>query len=302
MTHAKDTQATCRRRQPTQLLCLVLDFLLCGALLLAVLCNVVYHRGLKASTLEWIAEKNNLADTAYATLESYFTQRENATGIEASVYMDAITVEELATLINEEIELGITYLEGSDSTWEYHADFLTLDIAIEEFFTSYAMENGYAFDDTYYERVESVETEAHEEILSVVDVYELSTLYANGILQKLQTVYHLLGWGCYLSDGLVILLVGLLFLCCRKRLHLYPYWIGLGVLISSLWCGIPSGYLLATDYVSAFAIKDPMIYAAVVGYLNHLLESVLVCGSIGTIFGTVLLAFFAVMHKRKKAR
>ncbi|MDE7122292.1 MAG: hypothetical protein K2O42_09045, partial [Oscillospiraceae bacterium] len=62
----------------------------------------------------------------------------------------------------------------------------------------------------------------------------------------------------------------------------------------------PCGYLKATDYIAGFVIKDPQIFAAVVGYLNTMLHQELLQGILTITAGILLIILFAVLTKNSE--
>ncbi len=273
----------------------LLTFLLVFFLLATQLTIFVRTQVLNAEVFRTVAEQEEIADKAYASLESYFKTRANSTGIPANVYTDVMDRDELDKAILLSVSQAFDYLNGKTETYNFTMDFTALEASIETFFSEYAEQNNFKKDKVYEEKVASVIAEAEAEILFVADTFKFSMLYEKGLLE---TVRHYLTYlelaqnACFIGTSVILLL---LILCNRKQFSHILYWCGLAELTSSLLLLAPCVYVLATDYFAGFAIKDPQIFAAVVGFLNLLVDKLTVISVIGLIVSLVCLVVFGLV-------
>lgn len=285
---------------PNVLLTFLLVFLLLGFEALCFVKTQVLDPGVFRTT----AQQEALADKAYDTLDRYFALRSNSTGIPAEVFMGPMDKDALAAGINDSVEQAFTYLQGGSDSFAFTMDFTELDASIDTFFNEYADANRIPKDDVYKEKVASVKAEAHSEILFVTDTFKLSVMEKNGWLTKAIPYVKLLDTGLPACGGALVLLLVLLVLCnLRQPAHLL-YWLGLSLLISGILALIPCIYVTATEYFSGFAIKDPQVFAAVVGFLNLLTGRLLTWEAALAGLGAVLLTAFGIcmgLKARKKA-
>ncbi len=256
---------------PNVILTLLLTFVLlgCEGLLFAK------TQVLSKDNFRTVAQEEQLAEKAYTTLESYFKTRANSTGIPASVYMDVMDQEALEAAILSSVAQAFDYLEGRTETYSYTMDFTALEGSIRTFFEEYASENGYAMDQVFEDKVTSTIQEAESEIIFVTDAFKFSTMHSNGLLEPMRKIVTYLNFGVITCLTAAAVLVLLLIVCNLKQLRHLLYWLGLAGTISSALLMAPCLFVTTTDYFSAFAIKDPLIFSAVVGYLRLLTSSLL---------------------------
>ena len=257
---------------------------------------------LTRSEFETVIEQQNLEEKAYASLESYFQSRANSTGIPAEVYLDAIDKETLKYGILSSADGGFGYLRGFYDNYASYMDLQGLVRSISQFFNDYADENNYQKNDAVFrQKVQDTIDEAESEIYFVTDTFKFSTMYENGWLAKARKAVVLMNQATIaLSISTVILLV-LLMLCCRKKFSEFWYWLGIAGLTSGLLLSAPCLYALKADYFSRFVVKDPQIFAAVVGYLQLMTNQILTTAVCTFIMGAVFLVIFSIFgHKNDK--
>ncbi len=276
---------------PNVLLTLLLTFVLlgCEGLLFAK------TQVLSKQNFRTIAQKEQLAEKAYTTLDSYFKTRANSTGIPSSVYMDVMDQEALEAAILSSVAQAFDYLEGRTETYSYTMDFTALESSIRTFFEEYAAENGYAMDQVFEDKVASTIKEAESEIIFVTDAFKFSTMHSNGLLEPMRKIVTYLNFGVITCLVTAAVLVLLLIACNLKQLRHLLYWLGLAGTISSALLMAPCLFVTTTDYFSAFAIKDPLIFSAVVGYLKLLTSRLLTAEIIVLIVSLLCLIAFGVL-------
>ena len=253
---------------PNVLLTFLLVFLLLGCGLTAFVRTQV----LNAETFSVVTAQEGLADKAYSSLETYFKTRANSTGIPAEVFTDVMDRDELEKAINASVGQAFDYLSGKTAEFGFTMDFTALEQSVQTFFSSYAEENNVVKDKVYEEKVASVIAEAEAEILFVADTFKLTMMYEKGWLGTARHYLTYLGMAqtaCLI--GLAVVLV-LLLLCNLRQISHMLYWCGTAGLTASLLLLAPCIYVTATDYFAGFAIKDPQIFAAVVGFLELLVS------------------------------
>lgn len=258
---------------------------------------------LSKHTFQSIAEQEALADKAYTSLESYFQSRSNSTGIPAEVYTDVIDREMLHAAILDSVNQAFDYLNGKSDSYAFTIDFTEMHVSIEAFFSSYAEENGYQKDQVYEEKVASVIAEAEAKILFVTDTFKFSTMYEKGWLETAKTYISYLNLACTLCIAGAAVLFVLLILCNLKQPAHLLYWSGLAAGIPALLMLIPCAYITATDYFAGFAIKDPQIFAAVVGYLRHITSGVMTMEIVTLVIAVIcfiLFGFLSALQGKKK--
>lgn len=270
----------------------LLTFLLVFFLLAAQLTIFVKAQALNPRIFRQITAEENLADKAYDSLEDYFKSRTNATGIPTEVYMDVITHEAIRTAMDQSVTTAFDYLNGKTDAYEFCMDFTDLEASIEGFFSAYAEENSVQKDQVYEDKVASVITEAEAKITFVTDTFKFSTMYENGWLETARKVVSYLNLATVLCVVAAVILFILLIVCNLRQLEHLLYWSGLAGSISSLLMLLPCIYVTSTDYFSGFAIKDPQIFAAVVGYLRRLVSGVTTMEIVTLIVSVICFAAF----------
>ncbi len=278
----------------------LLTFLLVFFLLATQLTIFAKTQVLNAANFQKIAEQEGLADMAYSSLETYFKTRANSTGIPAEVYTDVMDRDALHEAILGSVSQAFDYLNGKTDTYEFTMDFTALEDSVSTFFSDYAAENNVQKDVVYEEKVASVIAEAEAEILFVADTFKFSTMHKNGWLEMARTLVSYLNLAqtaCIIGTAVLVLL---LILCNLKQLAHLLYWGGLSWLTASLLLLVPCVYVTATDYFAGFAIKDPQIFAAVVGYLELLVSRATTLAIVTLILSMIALAAFGFFHALRR--
>lgn len=278
----------------------LLTFLLVFFLLASQLTVFAKTQALNAASFQKIAEQEGLADMAYSSLETYFKTRTNSTGIPAEVYTDVMDRDALHKAILGSVAQAFDYLNGKTETYEFTMDFTALEDSVSTFFSDYAAENDVQKDAVYEEKVASVIAEAEAEILFVADTFKFRTMHKNGWLETARTAVSYLNLAqtaCIIGTAVLFLL---LILCNLKQLSHLFYWGGLAGLTSSLLLLVPCIYVTATDYFAGFAIKDPQIFAAVVGYLELLVSRATTMTIVTLILSVVALVVFGFFHALRR--
>lgn len=250
----------------------LLTFLLVFLLLASGVTAFVSAQILNADTFRVVTAQEGLADKAYSSLASYFKTRANSTGIPAEVFTEVMDRDELEDAINASVAQAFDYLNGKTEAYEFTMDFTALEASVNGFFSDYAEKNNVVKDKVYEEKVASVIAEAEAEILFVADTFKLSMMYEKGWLGTARHYLTYLGMAqnaCLIALAVVLVL---LLLCNLRQISHMLYWCGIAGMTSALLLLAPCIYVTETDYFAGFAIKDPQIFAAVVGFLELLVS------------------------------
>ena len=277
---------------PNVLLAFLLVFALIGAE--AVL---FVQAMLTPETFRYITKQEALGEKSYAALEKTFTTRAHSTGIPAEVFLDTITQEMMEQQIELHTEQAFAQLgigESRDTAMEYPE----MEASVRAYLENYADENGYEKDAAFEEKVASVTAEARQIVEDTADPFKLGTLRRNGWLDAGKRYLGYLKPAVIGSIALVILLMVLLLFCNLKQKPLLLYWYGLAALVGGVLPLLPCIYLKATDYFAAFAVKDPQIFAAVVGLLRLFTDRALVMAAVTAGCGVLLLIVFAIAGRK----
>jgi hypothetical protein len=281
---------------PNILLTFLLVFVLigCEASVLAsrIACN--------PTTFQVITDQQHLDAKGYESLTSYFKTRSNSTGIPETVFLDAYSQQDLHDAIWSNCEAALGFLNGQRSEYAPASNFTGLEDSVRTFFEDYADKNGFKKDDILEEKIYSTCQEAEAAIRNAADPFKFSTLYSNGLLAKARKAVSSLNTIVIAAAAAVVVLLILLLLCNLKQLEHLCYWIGLAGFIAGGLMAAPCIYLTATDYYSSFAIKDPQIFSAVIGYLKLLTSRCLTMAIITLIVGLIGLLSFILLRSAQR--
>ncbi len=261
---------------------------------------LVSRIALNPTTLQYITQRQQLDEKGYEKLTSYFKTRSNSTGIPEYVYLDAFSREDMHNAVWSNAEEALNYLNGLTGIYEPTCDFTALEASVRAFFEVYASENHVEKDDAYEEKIQSVLREAEAKILSEADPYQFIKLQKSGVLAKLRKVFS------YLNTIILVVIICtavvliLLFLCNLQQLEHLCYWFGLAFFISGGLTAAPCLYITQTDFFSKFAIKDPQVFSAVVGYLQLLTSRWLTIAIVTAIVGLIGLIGFIFLRAAQR--
>lgn len=277
---------------PNVILTLLLVFLLIGSE------GTILARGigLRGTTFLYITEHQQLDAKGYDTLTSYFKRRSHSTGIPETVFLDAISQEDLQEGILRNVNAALDYICGRTDAYEPAMDLTALETAVTDFFVAYAEENDYQQDELFDQKVQSTIDEARAEILLTADPFKFSALQTNGWLAKLRQAVSYLDLAVKISVIASIAVILLLILCNLKQLEHLCYWIGLACFTSGLLSAVPCIYLTASDFFSGFTIKDPQVFSSITGFLRLLTNRGLTMAIITAIVGIIGMIGFAFLR------
>ncbi len=263
-----------------------------GALLLRV-------RALNPATFTQIVNEKALPARVQDELRSFFKEQENASGIPASVYDNAIAEDQLRPIILDTVSNAFSYLNGKTDTLGITPDFMVLNADMTAFFEQYAADNNYEKDALYDETLAKAVKAGSENIQSACDVFRISLLAQAGLLKKVRRVMPYLSYAIIGALCMLVLAVILLVIVNRKEKREVCYWVGTAVLVSSLLMLVPAVYLQATNWFDRFAVKSDQVFAAVTGYLYKMTGTVITAGVIGLVLAVCLYLLRAVMRRKE---
>lgn len=277
------------------------SFILSVLLIFSIIASIgvtVVNAFANPDKLYHIAQEKNLSHVVYTELEKYYSQKYNTTGIPADVYMNAISEDYLDSIIRTKIDNGFYVLMD----WE-QADRIvntTLETALNDFYSNYANSIGAEKDAKYDEKLSEAKANADEIISEYCDVFKFDSMYSHGILKKIAPLYAKLPTLTLIAYGSTIFFMLLILLMNIKSTSTSLYWIGISSLIAGIMGVLPCLYLKATDYFSAFTIKQPQIYTAYTTAMNRITENFLIISLIFLISGIIFTVIYAVLVKNKK--
>lgn len=244
-----------------------------------------------------IIKEEKLSEKVYTALEKDFKEAYNTTAIPPETYMDAITAEWLEAEMCNYTEAYFDYINGAKST-EYKADFTALEESITTFFYDYAESIDYEPDDVFSEKLSETIANAEKNVTQRMDAFYMQTLYENGILTKLQTYLPYvtgLNWGLW---GVSIVLIALLVLLERNGGWRRVYWTGCGLFSAGVLLTAPCAYILGTDAVSGFAVKEPIVYTAITNLLEGALQWFMIKAIVFCAIGLIFLILSVMLNKK----
>lgn len=250
-----------------------------------------------------IAQEKNLSHVVYTELEKYYSQRYNTTGIPADVYMNAISEDYLDKSIYLKITDSFHVIENNqnqDTTIFGLTNEKSIEMALNNFYNDYADSINAPKDAKYDEKLSEAKANAYKVIMEYCDVFKFDSMYSHGILKKIAPLYAKLPTLTLIAYGSAIFLMLLILLMNIKSTSTSLYWIGISSLIAGIMGVLPCLYLKATDYFSAFTIKQPQIYTAYTTVMNKITENFLIISLIFLISGIIFTVIYAVLVKNKK--
>ncbi len=280
----------------------LLTFLLVFVLIACEATILTSRIALNPMTFQVLTDQQHLDTKGYASLQTYFKTRSNSTGIPADVFLDPDSYSELdlRSGILQNTNAALAYMNGQTNEYAPSLEFTKLEDAVRKFFEDYADKNGYKKDDVLEEKIHSTCTEAESAIRNAADPFKFGTLYSNGVLTKVRSAVSYLSMAMIGSIAAAIIILILLILCNLKQMEHLCYWIGLAGFIAGGLMATPCIYLTVTDYYSGFAIKDPQIFSAVIGYLKLLTSRCLTMAIITAIVGFIGLMGFILLRATQR--
>ena len=277
---------------PNVLLTFLLVFVMIGSEISVLASRIA----LNPTSFQVITDQQHLDAKGYESLTTYFKTRSNSTGIPESVFLNAFSQSDLHNAIWTNAQNALTYVNGKTNAYTPTADFTKLEADVRTFFEDYADQNGYQKDDVLEEKIQSTCKEAEAAITNAADPFKFATLQSNGWLAKCRKAVSYLNTAVIACIGGLIVVLILLLICNLKQMEHLCYWLGLAAFIAGGLMAAPCIYVTATDYYSGFAIKDPQIFSAVIGYLKLLTSRCLTMAIVTAVVGIIGLIGFIFLR------
>ena len=284
----------------TYLLSVLLTLLLTFTLLGLTCAVLIRRKALNIGTFTQIINTQDLPRRVHDELQHYYTEHENASGIPASVYENAIAEGQLRPIIQDQVSNLFDYLDGRTDQLGTDPDMTLLERDMTAFFDKYAEENNYQkdalFDDTLAKAIKA----GKENIVSACDVFRIKMLANAGLLKKVRALVPLLHYALIAGGAAALLLLAGLLLLHRKKRSSVFYWFGTAVLVGSVLLLVPAVWLQATRWFDRFAVKSDQVFAAVTGYLYKMTGTAITAAVIGIVLALCLYLLSGITRTKKR--
>ncbi len=244
-----------------------------------------------------IINEEDLAGKAQTALQKDFQAEYNTTMIPPEVYMDAITPEWTVKTMCETAQTAVAYITNADLAYE--TDYTALEESITAYFHEYAESIDYEPDEVFEEKLAETIENAEAKIDSRLDAFYMQALAENDILLKVHKYYPVLEIGVWALAGISVLLAAALVLLDRNNGWRRLYFSGTGLFAGGALMTIPAAYLLFSDIISSFSIKDPVIYPAITGVMETAAHSLFTKAVFFAAMGLVLIGVTVAFNRKK---
>jgi hypothetical protein len=244
-----------------------------------------------------IINEEDLAGKAQTALQKDFQAEYNTTMIPPEVYMDAITPEWTVKTMCETAQTAVAYITNGDLAYE--TDYTALEESITAYFHEYAESIDYEPDEVFEEKLAETIKNAEAKIDSRLDAFYMQTLAENDILLKVHKYYPVLEIGVWALAGISVLLAAVLVLLDRNNGWRRLYFSGTGLFAGGALMTIPAAYLLFSDIISSFSIKDPVIYPAITGVMETAAHYLFTKAVFFAAMGLVLIGVTVAFNRKK---
>lgn len=244
-----------------------------------------------------IINEEDLAGKAQTALQKDFQAEYNTTMIPPEVYMDAITPEWTVKTMCETAQTAVAYITNADLAYE--TDYTALEESITAYFHEYAKSIDYEPDEVFEEKLAETIKNAEAKIDSRLDAFYMQALAENDILLKVHKYYPVLEIGVWALAGISVLLAAVLVLLDRNNGWRRLYFSGTGLFAGGALMTIPAAYLLFSDIISSFSIKDPVIYPAITGVMETAAHSLFTKAVFFAAMGLVLIGVTVAFNRKK---
>lgn len=244
-----------------------------------------------------IINEEDLAGKAQTALQKDFQAEYNTTMIPPEVYMDAITPEWTVKTMCETAQTAVAYITNADLAYE--TDYTALEESITAYFHEYAESIDYEPDEVFEEKLAETIENAEAKINSRLDAFYMQALKDNGILEKVRGISFYLVIAAWALAGISVLLAAVLVLLDRNNGWRRLYFSGTGLFAGGALMTIPGAYLLFSDIISSFSIKDPVIYPAITGVMETAAHSLFTKAVFFAAMGLVLIGVTVAFNRKK---
>lgn len=245
-----------------------------------------------------IIQDEKLADKAYDAIESDFEKQYNTTAIPAEVYMEAIDPQWLEKEMCKRAEIYIDYIDGKEA--DYLTDYSTLEKSITDFFNEYAESINYKPDDAFDKKLDETIVNAKSTIENRMDAFYMNTLKSNGYLDKIRKYTPFISMFNWILFGASMFLFVVFMFIERTRNWRRLYWSGTGMFCGSMLTAVPCIYLLCTNVINGFAVKDPIVYTAITDLLDASIWRILIKAAFFGVLGIVTILLNVIFCNKKQ--
>lgn len=283
---------------------LILSILMVFSLLGAVgMCFVKNHL-LNETTYIQNSERNDIPQMTYDEINTYFTNSTDYSKIPADVYMSAITVEDVKSIINLKIQWLFDYITAGNSKTlvdkndytEIHL-YSALEKSITDYFDEFAKENNVEIDEAYNTQLRNTIDTAISEIDNYTDIYLIDLVEKTGVIEKIRKYYDLINILMYVCIAAAVLFAVLIVISTRKRIANMLYWLSLSGICMSILTLIPTLWLKISGVTNKLIIRNKCVYSAYTGFLSNSINSLLTTVMIILAISIVILIIAIVISK-----
>ena len=284
------------------LLCALTAILLFFAAFAAEGAFVMKNYALVPDTYKYILKLNGSYEKAYNELCRQFESEENATGIPASVYTDAVTEDVFKSMIDSQIDSAFDCINGRTPTIENTSSEEELKVlrkSVEDFFDEYAKSINYQKDEVYYQKIDTVYESASEKINDTADVFQINKIAKAGFISAASKLVRYSGTIFIASFAATGFLLLVLVIANIKGFSGFFYWISIS--FGSLSAIILAGgiWLKQSEYFNRFAIKAQHIYSSITGACYYYTDLLLGINAVVLAASVISMIIFWVAGRKK---
>lgn len=280
---------------------LLLSIFLVFSLIATTAVSIAKYYILNEKTLIENFEENNISQMTYEEIEKYFNTSEDYSGIPASVYMSAITKDDIKQMIEANIINTFSSITaGTENREQVNFDFTALENNITDYFDKFAQEHNVEVDDKYKAQLQKTIDTAKSEIEDYTDVYMLNFISKTSIFDKAASIYKYLDIIMYICIGLTTVCIIIIAAISKRKLRFALYWYSMSILCSSAIMLIPTLYIKFSGIIEKLVIRNKCIYYAMTGYMSNIINKMMYIEIVMIVIALILLALYIFISKAKK--
>ncbi len=233
-------------------------------------------------------------ENVYLDLMKKYDEMSAVTSIPADVYKSSVSPEDIKDEMNYLISAYYSDIKEVSAP-ELHTGFGQLTENITDYFEKYSAENHVIKDEVYAQRLESAVQNANMTTGSYIDVCRFGVVSKTSLwplIHRAAEYISAAAYGLLAADAVLIVLLVLL----RSPL----YWTGASAFASGLILTVPSLYVVLSDTVMKFSVKDFTVFTLFTDIMTSCVRSVLVSGAVLLAAGAVLTGVSVFRTVRKK--
>ena len=246
------------------------------------------------------AEEEKIDDKVMASIDKYYREKANSTGIPATVFTDSISREYVREQIRIYIDSTYDVLEDGGKFSAEPSKNEELEAAIDKFFNDYADDTNYEKDAEFEKKLENTKKNAYKTIGGYCDIFKVSSMESHGLLKKLSKLYSRRYPLTIALSAFGTALIVLLFIIHRRNRKEILYWCGISAVIAGIMGAFPCLYLISTKYYDSFSIKQPQVFAAYTKSLYALTEAYTAACIAIAVIGICMIVIYGVLSGKKQ--